>query len=221
MKNLTHTEIIEKTLNYVKSVMLKESSGHDFWHVYRVWNNAKNILKHYPNANKTVIECASLLHDISDWKFNNGNSEIGANIAKEFLLDINLDEKTCNEVFKIISKMSFKGAKVKTPTLTLEGQIAQDADRLDAIGAIGIARAFAYGGAHNREIHTPDNQPQLHQDSQNYLNSNGGSINHFYEKLLLLKDKMNTPEAKKIAENRHQFMEEFLNNFYKEWDGIQ
>ena len=214
-------QIVEKTLNHVKTVMDGENSGHDFWHVFRVWNNAKNILKSYPQANSLIVECAALLHDIADWKFNNGNSEIGAKTAQDFLLNLGLEKDDCNKVFDIIANMSFKGANVKNTITTLEGQIVQDADRLDAIGAIGIARAFAYGGANNRELHTPENKPELHNSAQSYLKSKGGTINHFYEKLLLLKDRMNTEEARKIAQKRHLFMEEFLNNFYNEWNGVQ
>ena len=221
MESINKTEIREKTLEHVKDLMSGEGSGHDFWHVFRVWNNTKNILKSYPKANSLVVECAALLHDISDWKFNDGDSKVGAKTAYDFLIDLGVKKSDCEKVFNIIANMSFKGANVEHTKLTLEGQIVQDADRLDAIGAIGIARAFAYGGAHNRELHTPESKPELHNSAQSYLKSKGGTINHFYEKLLLLKDRMNTTEAKEIAENRHMFIEQFLHNFYNEWNGLQ
>ncbi len=221
MDTLDKTEIIEKTLEHVKKVMQGEGSGHDFWHVYRVWKNALNILQYYPDADSLVVECAALLHDIADWKFNGGDSVIGAQTASDFLVTLGVDEKTRTNVFEIIKNMSFKGANVENKINTIEGMIVQDGDRIDAIGAIGIARTFAYGGAHNREIHRPEREIELHDTAESYLDSDGGTINHFYEKLLLLKDRMNTPEAKKIAEGRHKVMEDFLKNFYAEWEGLQ
>lgn len=218
---LSKSEIIEKTCKYVKNVMQGDSSGHDYWHVYRVWKNAQNLLKFYKEADALTVECAALLHDIADWKFNGGDSEIGASTARDFLKTLDIDEKTCTNVFEIIKNLSFKGANVENKINTLEGMIVQDADRLDAIGAIGIARTFAYGGAHNREIYNPDKKPEMHDSAEAYLKSNGGTINHFYEKLLLLKDRMNTSEAKNIAQRRHEVMLDFLNNFYGEWEGLQ
>jgi uncharacterized protein len=170
-------------------------------------------------ADLLVVELAALLHDIADWKAHGGDSTVGPQKATAWLASLDLDSNTIRHVGRIIADISFKGASVKEPTLSLEGRVVQDADRLDAIGAIGIARAFAYGGSKGRLIYDPTCKLMDHQSADAYLNNNGTTINHFYEKLLLLKDRMNTPAGKSIAEQRHQFMEDYLRQFYGEWNG--
>lgn len=211
-------EIILKTVEYAKSKLSGEGTGHDWWHVYRVWKNAKHIAEE-EKADSFIVELAALLHDIADWKFNDGDENIGAKVSKEWLESLSVDEETINKVCEIVTNSSFKGAGVENKIKTLEGKILQDADRLDAIGAIGIARAFAYGGSKNREIYNPDIKPEFHTKSEQYKNNKGTSINHFYEKLLLLKDLMNTDTAKQLAQEKHEFMELFLSKFKKEWEG--
>lgn len=211
-------EIILKTIEYAKSKLSGEGTGHDWWHVYRVWKNAKHIAEE-EKADSFIVELAALLHDIADWKFNDGDENIGAKVSKEWLESLPVDEETINKVCEIVANSSFKGAGVENKIKTLEGKILQDADRLDAIGAIGIARAFAYGGSKNREIYNPDIKPEFHTTSEQYKNNKGTSINHFYEKLLLLKDLMNTDTAKQLAKEKHEFMELFLSKFKKEWEG--
>ena len=196
-----------------------EGSGHDWWHVYRVWKNAIHIGKQ-ESVDIFVVELAALLHDVADWKFHDGNDEIGPQVAKEWLESLSVDEKVISHVYQIIKDISFKGAGVVTAMKTTEGMVVQDADRLDALGAIGIARTFAYGGSKNREMYNPDINPEMHTSFEQYKNSQGTSINHFYEKLLLLKELMNTATAKQIAEKRHAVMEDYLNQFYREWEGI-
>jgi len=196
-----------------------EGSGHDWWHVYRVWKNAIHIGKQ-ESVDLFVVELAALLHDVADWKFHDGNDEIGPQVAKEWLESLAVSVDTVSHVCQIIKDISFKGAGVVTAMKTTEGMVVQDADRLDALGAIGIARTFAYGGSKNREMYNPDINPEMHTSFEQYKNSQGTSINHFYEKLLLLKELMNTATAKQIAEKRHAVMEDYLNQFYREWEGI-
>lgn len=211
-------KIINKTARYVKKLLSGDSSGHDWWHIFRVWNNAKHINK-FEKADGFIVELAALLHDIADWKFNKGDENIGAIKARQWLSSINVEKKIIDHVCDIIASSSFKGAKVKSHIKTLEGKIVQDGDRLDAMGAIGIGRTFAYGGHQGREMYNPNIKPQLHETAEAYKNNKSNTINHFYEKLLLLKDLMNTKTAKKIAEDRHRFMELFLKRFYLEWEG--
>lgn len=215
---MSREEIINKTRDHVKEILSGEASGHDWWHIYRVWNTAKTIGQG-ENADLFVIELAALLHDIADWKFNGGDETAGARVSKDWLESLGVDAKTIDEVCDIIVTSSFKGAGVKAEMKTIEGKIVQDADRLDAIGAIGIARTFAYGGSKGREIYDPNIKPEFHNTAEQYKNNTEPTINHFYEKLLLLKDLMNTKTAKKKAQGRHRYMEEFLDKFYKEWDG--
>lgn len=214
---MSEAEILKKTEEYIKNRLSGEGSGHDWWHVYRVWKNAIYIGK-YEDVDLFVVQLGALLHDISDWKFNDGDDNVGPKAAREWLEKLEVEEGVISHVCKIIKEISFKGAGVKTPMSTIEGMVVQDADRLDAIGAIGIARTFAYGGHKGREIWNPNIGPELHDSFEKYRNSTGPTINHFYEKLLLLKELMNTNSAKKIAENRHKFMEQFLDRFYKEWE---
>jgi len=197
--------------------MQGESSGHDWWHIYRVWQTSLYIATH-ETVDSDVVQLAALLHDIGDWKFHAGDETVGPRLAREWLESLSVDETAIVHVCTIIANLSFKGADVKAAPLSLEGQVVQDADRLDAIGAIGIARAFAYGGAKGREMHDPQTAPVLHSSFEQYKASRGTTINHFHEKLVLLKDRLNTPTAKALAERRHTFMLEFLEQFDAEWN---
>lgn len=210
--------VLKKTEEYVKKTLDKEGSGHDWWHIYRVHKMAVNIGKK-ENADMFIVELAALLHDIADWKFNDGDLKAGSRVARNWLEKLAVDEEVIKHVCEIIEETSFKGAGVKFKMKTKEGMIVQDADRLDAIGAIGIARTFAYGGYKSRELYNPTIKPKLHKTFEQYKANTEPTINHFYEKLLLLKDLMNTKTAKKIAEARHKYMEDYLERFYKEWEG--
>lgn len=211
--------IIDKTQKHVKELFTGEASGHDWWHIYRVWKMSQRIASEEQNADGFVVELAALLHDIADWKFNDGDEDAGPNAASEWLESLDVDRETIIHIAQIIKDLSFKGAGVKSTIKTKEGMIVQDADKLDAIGAIGIARAFAYGGHANRAMYEPDSKPVFHDSFESYKKNQSHSINHFYEKLLLLKDLMNTDSAKKIATDRHQFMQQYLDQFYAEWEG--
>jgi uncharacterized protein len=215
---MSPNEIIERTIDHVRTALSGEGSGHDWWHIVRVWRTAKRIGQ-AEGADMLVVELAALLHDIADWKAHGGDSTVGPKIATEWLASLGGDADTIRRVGQIVADISFKGAGAKEATLSLEGRVVQDADRLDAIGAIGIARTFAYGGSKGRLIYDPDCKPADHQTAESYLNNSGATINHFYEKLLLLKDRMNTSAGRAIAERRHQFMEEYLRHFYEEWEG--
>jgi uncharacterized protein len=215
---MSSTTIIDRTADHVKAVLTGEGSGHDWWHIDRVWRMAKRIGQ-AEAADLLTVELAALLHDIADWKAHGGDSNIGPKMAMAWLNSLDVAPAVTQHVCQIITDISFKGASVEQPTLSLEGKVVQDADRLDAMGAIGIARAFAYGGSNGRVIYDPTCKPTDHQTAASYLNNNGTTINHFYEKLLLLKDRMNTPTGRAIAEKRHQFMEEYLRRFYEEWEG--
>ncbi|HWV72312.1 MAG TPA: HD domain-containing protein [Pseudosphingobacterium sp.] len=212
---------IEKTILFVKDALKNAEAGHDWFHVERVWKNARQILKEEENADHEVVELAALLHDIADSKFHDGDEEIGPLKAEAFLSSISVEQDTLIHVSNIIKYMSFKASLGSVDFHSKEMEIVQDADRLDAIGAIGIARAFHYGGFKNREIYNPAVKPVLEQTKEEYKNNKGPTINHFYEKLLLLKDKMNTPTAKKLAEKRHHFMELYLSQFFDEWNGLK
>ena len=209
---------VMQTASHIKAQLSGEGSGHDWWHVYRVWKNAIHIGKQ-ENADMFVVELAALLHDIADWKFHDGNEDIGPKMARKWLESLAVDQKVISQVCSIIRNISFKGAGVTNKIDTLEGMVVQDADRLDAIGAIGISRTFAYGGSTGREIYNPGIPPQKHNTFDEYKSSKGPTINHFYEKLLLLKDLMNTAAAREIAVRRHLVMENFLEQFYNEWEG--
>lgn len=215
---MSHSEVINSTEQFVKDKLEGEGTGHDWWHIHRVRNTALQIAKE-EQANPFVVELAALLHDIADHKFHGGDEEIGSTTAREWLSNLNADESVINHVCEITRDVSFKGAEVETPMKTIEGKVVQDADRLDAIGAIGIARAFAYGGHKGRELHNPDIKPESHDSFDSYKKSTGPTINHFYEKLFLLKDRMNTTSGRKLAEERHKFMKDFVNRFLGEWDG--
>ncbi len=209
---------VSKTAKFVEGKFSAETTGHDWWHMYRVWNLAKHIAQREPDADMFVVELAALLHDIADWKFHE-DEEAGPDAARAWLESINVDEQTIEQVADIVRNVSFKGAKVKNKLDTLEGQIVYDADKLDAIGAIGIARAFAYGGANSRIMYDPNRQAVLHETFEAYKDDKTGTINHFYDKLLLLKDRMHTKTGKELAAHRHKVMEEFLDEFHEEWGG--
>ncbi|WP_299525555.1 HD domain-containing protein [uncultured Lutibacter sp.] len=211
-------QIISNTEAFVKSSLEHAEGGHDWFHILRVWNNAKLISKH-ENVNIFIVELGALLHDIADSKFHNGDETIGPKVAREFLESQLVEESVIIHIEKIISHISYKGGNFEQKFTSPELEVVQDADRLDAIGAVGIARCFNYGGFKNRPLYNPEIAPKLNQTKDEYKNSKAPTINHFYEKLLLLKDRMNTKSGKKIAEERHQYMEIFLQQFYNEWDG--
>lgn len=209
---------IQNTINFVKKQLEHAESGHNWFHMERVYNNALLIAKE-ETCNLEVVQLAALLHDIADSKFHDGDETIGPKTARAFLESENVSEETINHVVLIIENISFKGGNFEKKFISKELEIVQDADRLDAIGAVGIARTFNYGGYKNREIYNPEIAPNLNMSKEEYKNSTAPTINHFYEKLLLLKDKMNTETGKKIAQQRHDFMEIFLTQFYNEWNG--
>ncbi len=211
--------VLQKTESMVRDRLKGESSGHDWWHIHRVRNNAARIAAEEDGADAYIIELASLLHDISDWKFNGGDDDASSRIAEEWLGGLEVPEQIIREVCATISGVSFKGSGVNTVPSTLEGMIVQDADRLDAMGAIGIARAFAYGGKAGREIFDPSEEPHMHLTFDDYKRNRGHTINHFYEKLLLLRDRMNTEAGRRIAAGRHDFMLAFIVRFKGEWEG--
>lgn len=211
-------DVIKKTESFAKDKLLGEGTGHDWWHVFRVWELAKVIGKK-EKADLFIVELSALLHDIADWKFYHGDETIGPKVAREWLEKLKVEQKIIEKVCHIVEHVSFKGAGVESKMQTLEGKIVQDADRLDAIGAIGIARAFAYGGSKGRELYNPTIKPKQYKTFEEYKKSDGPTINHFYEKLLLLKDRMNTTTGKRFAESRHKYLEGFLKRFYKEWGG--
>ena len=209
-------EYVEKTINFVKEKLEGAEAGHDWFHIERVWKLSKKISEK-EGGNLEVIELSALLHDIADPKFHNGDESLAIKISSEFLKSIKVEESIINQVLYIIENISFKNREESHQNPSLELQIVQDADRLDAIGAIGISRTFNFGGFKNNLMYHPDIQPKLNMSKEEYKKSNGTTINHFYEKLLLLKDLMNTETAKKIASERHDFMLKFLDEFYKEW----
>jgi uncharacterized protein len=211
---------IQKTESFVKQTLQNAESGHDWWHILRVWNNAK-LIAQTEKVDLLIVELAALLHDIADSKFHNGDEEIGPKTAADFLKSIEVEADVIEHVQQIIRNMSFKSSFDKQGFSSEEMKVVQDADRLDAIGAIGIARAFTYGGFKNREMYIPEIQPNFNLTKEAYKNSTAPTINHFYEKLLLLKDLMNTETAKKIAVKRHEFMELYLEQFAAEWNGIR
>ena len=210
--------IIDNTILFVKKQLAHAEGGHDWFHIERVYKNALLIAKE-EDCDLTVVKLEALLHDIADSKFHGGDESIGPKIAREFLESQNISEEIISHVIAIIENISFKGGNFEKTFSSKELEIVQDADRLDAIGAIGIARTFNYGGFKNRPIYNPNIQPKLNMSKEEYKNSEAPTINHFYEKLLLLKDKMNTETGKKIAKKRHDFMVHFLAQFYAEWDG--
>lgn len=210
--------VVQQTEHHVRQMLMGEGSGHDWWHVQRVWQNALHIAQGEA-VNLVVVQLAALLHDIADWKFHNGDATAGPRAARTWLESLGVDEAIIAHVCEIIADLSFKGAHVPTVMRTHEGMVVQDADRLDALGAIGVARAFAYGGYRGRPLYDPGITPHLHESFAAYQAAEGTTINHFYEKLLLLKQRMNTATARHMAEERHAFMEQFLAQFFREWHG--
>lgn len=215
---MDNSDIVHKTILFVQEKLENAEGGHDWFHIERVYKNALLIAENEV-CDVNVVKLGALLHDIADSKFHDGEEAIGPKIAREFLESENADEVTIQHVINIIENLSFKGGNAEKTFSSVELDIVQDADRLDAMGAIGIARTFNYGGFKNRPLHNPNIAPNLHISKEEYKNSEAPTINHFYEKLLLLKDKMNTETGKKIAQERHQFMTTFLSQFYAEWDG--
>ncbi|WP_298340520.1 HD domain-containing protein [uncultured Algibacter sp.] len=212
-------DIIDKTIVFVKDTLAHAEGGHDWFHIERVYKNSLLIAKQ-ETVDAFVVSLGALLHDIADSKFHNGDDTIGPKIAREFLFDLNVDSTIIEHVVNIIENISFnKSLEGNLVFSSNELKVIQDADRLDAIGAIGIARCFNYGGFKNRTLYNPDIKPNLDMTKTEYKNSTAPTINHFYEKLLLLKDKMNTKTGKKIAEKRHEFMKLYLDQFYNEWNG--
>jgi uncharacterized protein len=211
------SDILQHAADYVRATLAGDSSGHDWWHIERVRQNALRLARE-EQADLFVVELAALLHDIADWKFHGGDDTAGPRTARIWLEQNNVDQQTSEHVCEIISTLSFKGAGVSTEMRTIEGRCVQDGDRLDAIGAIGIARAFAFGGHFGRALYDPDVPPELHQSFAAYKSKGGPTINHFYEKLLLLKDRMQTDTGRRLAQERHQFMEEYLIQFFSEWN---
>jgi uncharacterized protein len=216
---MNNTEIIQKTERFIEPQFRSEGSGHDWFHVDRVRKMALRIGAE-EGCDLFVVEMAALLHDLDDYKLKDSESQPRSK-AKEWLDTIGFESKIALHILTIAEEVSFKGAGIETPVQSLEAAVVQDADRLDAIGAIGIARTFTYGGHKSRLIYDPSIPPVMHDDFQEYKNSTAPTINHFYEKLLLLKDRMNTQTAKDIAEQRHQFMNDYLSQFYEEWEAIR
>jgi uncharacterized protein len=212
--NISEIQAIKQTEEYVRKLFANESTGHDWWHIHRVRNNALKIAK-TEGGNLFIIEMAALLHDVDDWKINN-DDKVSKTLA--WLKNIKIPKPETEKILEIIDQVSFKGAGVKNGASTIEAKIVQDADRLDAIGAIGIARTFAYGGSKGRPIYLPEIKPENHDDFESYKKTSAPTINHFYEKLLLLKNRLNTATAIEIAKKRHTFMETFLKQFFKEWN---
>ena len=210
--------VIDKTILFVKQKLENAEAGHDWFHIERVFKNALLIAQH-EECDIEIVKLGALLHDIADSKFNGGDETIGPRIAREFLESQKIAEPKIQHVVAIIENISFKGGNFEKKFTSKELEIVQDADRLDAIGAIGIARTFNYGGFKNRQLYNPNIPPKMNMSKEEYKNSVAPTLNHFYEKLLLLKDKMNTKTGKELAINRHRFMENFLAQFYAEWEG--
>ena len=215
---MTNQNLINDTIAFVKKELENAEGGHDWFHIERVYKNAE-LIANGENCDILIVQLGALLHDIADSKFHDGDETVGPKKARFFLESKNVSENTITHVVNIIENISFKGGHEAKKFSSLELDIVQDADRLDAIGAIGIARTFNYGGFKNRAIYNPEIKPNLNMSKEEYKNSDAPTINHFYEKLLLLKDKMNTKTGKEIAAQRHDFMELFLNQFYAEWNG--
>lgn len=211
-------QVISNTATFVKETLENAEGGHDWFHILRVWNNSKLIAKN-EQVDLFIVELGALLHDIADSKFHNGDETVGPKVAREFLESQQVDEDVIIHVEQIISNISYKGGNFEQKFTSPELDVVQDADRLDAIGAIGIARCFNYGGFKNRTLYNPEIPPNLNQTKEEYKKNEAPTINHFYEKLLLLKDRMNTTSGEKIAEERHTYMETFLQQFYDEWNG--
>ena len=211
--------IIEATAAFIEEKFRAEGSGHDWPHIRRVWQTARALAAQTPGLDPEVTELAALLHDIADWKFHGGDYEAGPRAARAWLLSQQVPEATVARVEQVIREVSFKGLGEATPVSSPEAAVVQDADRLDAIGAIGVGRAFAYGGHKGRPLHDPAVPPVTHENFEHYKQSTAPTINHFYEKLLHLKDRLHTPAARHLAKVRHEFMAQFVAQFLAEWEG--
>jgi len=215
---MSNPDLINKTIFFVKEKLANAEGGHDWFHIQRVYKNAL-LIASGESCDAIVIKLGALLHDIADSKFHGGDEDLGPKLAREFLENEGVSEVIIIHVIQIIKNISFKGGNSEKTFSSIELDIVQDADRLDAIGAIGIARAFNYGGFKNRALYNPQIAPNTRMTKEEYKNSKAPTINHFYEKLLLLKDKMNTETGKQIAQERHRYMQGFLAQFYAEWEG--
>ncbi len=211
-------QVLQQTADHVRRLLSDDASGHDWWHIDRVRQLALHIGRS-EQADLYVVELAALLHDIADWKFHDGDLAVGPRRAADWLAGLGVDRATIDQVAEIIAQVSYKGAGVATPMKTLEGAAVQDADRLDALGAIGIARTFAYGGHAGQPMHDPTLAPRPHDSFAAYKSAKSTTINHFYEKLLLLKDRLQTPTGRRLAAERHAFVQQFLDRFHLEWRG--
>lgn len=218
ISKMSTTNLIETTIQFVKATLAQAEGGHDWFHIERVYKNAV-LIAASENCDLEIVQLGALLHDIADSKFHDGDESIGPRTARTFLESEKVSPATIDHVIAIIENISFKGGRVERQFSSIELDIVQDADRLDAIGAIGIARTFNYGGFKNRALYNPEIAPNLTMTKDEYKNNEAPTINHFYEKLLLLKDKMNTTTGKQIAQDRHRYMEDFLEQFYAEWEG--
>ena len=220
--NTQEQKIVERTISFVKETLKNAEGGHDWFHIERVYNNSKLLAK-TENVNDFIVALGALLHDIADAKFYDGDESVGPQIAQEFLSSQNVQTTDIEHVVNIINHISFKSSLDSSSSKfeSTELSVVQDADRLDAIGAIGIARCFNYGGFKNRQLYNPEIEPNLNMTKEEYKKSSAPTINHFYEKLLLLKDKMNTESGQKLALKRHQYMEDYLTQFYAEWNGVK
>lgn len=210
--------VLDQTRAFVRDRCDGESSGHDWWHIHRVCRTAVAIGRE-EGVDLSVVELAALLHDVADWKFHDGDEDIGPRTAASWLRSLGIDDATVEHVSEIVRDISFKGAGVPTPMRTREGEVVQDADRLDGLGAIGIARAFAFGGFRGQPLHDPSAEPFLAASAEDYKAHRGSTINHFSERILLHADRMNTATGRRMARDRHEFMERFLERFHAEWDG--
>lgn len=217
---MTDQHLINQTITFVKTTLENAEGGHDWFHIERVYKNAVKIAQG-ENVNPLIVALGALLHDIADSKFHDGDETVGPKVATQFLLNYNADSSVIEHVVQIIKNISFKGGNKTQHFTSPELDVVQDADRLDALGAIGIARTFNYGGFKNRKIYDPAIEPQLDMTVEEYKTSTAPTINHFYEKLLLLKDRMNTKTGLAMAQKRHQYMEGFLEQFYEEWEGLR
>lgn len=220
LRPMNTLDIITATEKRLKTEFEGESTGHDWWHVDRVRRIAL-MLAAQEGADTQIVELGALLHDIADWKFNGGDEEAGPRETRRWLESLDARPEVVQAVVEIVEQVTFKGAGVQTPTSTIEAAVVQDADRLDALGAIGIARAFAYGGSRSRPLWDPGETPELHAEFEAYRKKSGSTIAHFHEKLLLLKDRMQTESGKALAENRHAFMLKYLEQFKLEWEGTK
>lgn len=214
MVNISEMLSLRQTEDYIRKLFANEGTGHDWWHIHRVRNTALKIAE-TEGGNRFIIEISALLHDVDDWKINNDAKVSG---TLNWLKSIKMPKHETEKILEIIDQVSFKGAGVKNNAVSIEAKIVQDADRLDAIGAIGIARTFAYGGSKGRPIYRPEIKPEFHDSFESYKKTSAPTINHFYEKLLLIKNHLNTVTAIEMAKKRHIFMEQFLEQFFTEWE---